>query len=152
MARTLRIRWFVWTCLCLATTIECVYLVAQSHPTLCDPIDCSPPGSSVHGDSPGKNTRVGCHALLQGSSQPRNRTQVSRMAGRFFTVWATREVHKWWKQKSNLGPRKHGKQMVTGRGKMRWGIKPFRVFSGYLYSSYETLLILLSHSLGQVKF
>ena len=29
-------------------------------------MDCSPPGSSVHGDSPGKNTRVGCHALLQG--------------------------------------------------------------------------------------
>jgi len=34
--------------------------------TLCDPMDCSPPGSSVHEDSPGKNTGVGCHALLQG--------------------------------------------------------------------------------------
>ena len=34
--------------------------------TLCDPVDCSLPGSSVHGDSPGKNTGVGCHALLQG--------------------------------------------------------------------------------------
>ena len=34
-------------------------------PTLCDPKDCSSPGSSVHGDSPGKNTRLGCHALLQ---------------------------------------------------------------------------------------
>ena len=34
--------------------------------TLCDRIDCSPPGPSVHGDSPGKNTGVGCHALLQG--------------------------------------------------------------------------------------
>ena len=33
---------------------------------LCDPVDCSPPGSSVHGDSPGKNTGVGCHFLLQG--------------------------------------------------------------------------------------
>ena len=30
------------------------------------PVDCSPPGSSVRGDSPGKNTGVGCHALLQG--------------------------------------------------------------------------------------
>ena len=38
----------------------------KSCPTLCDPMDCSPPGSSVHGDSPGKNTGVGCHALLQG--------------------------------------------------------------------------------------
>ena len=31
-----------------------------------DPMDCSLPGSSVHGDSPGKNTGVDCHALLQG--------------------------------------------------------------------------------------
>ena len=38
----------------------------QSRLTLCDPIDHSLPGSSVHGDSPGKNTGVGCHALLQG--------------------------------------------------------------------------------------
>ena len=34
--------------------------------TPCDPMDCSPPDSSVHGDSPGKNTWVGCHALNQG--------------------------------------------------------------------------------------
>ena len=41
-------------------------LVAQSYLTLCDPMDWNPPRSSVHGDSPGKNTGVGCHALLQG--------------------------------------------------------------------------------------
>ena len=41
-------------------------LVAQSCLTLCDPMNCSPLGSSVHGDSPGKNTGVGCHALFQG--------------------------------------------------------------------------------------
>ena len=41
-------------------------LVAQLCPTLCDPMDCSPPGSSVHGDSSGKNTGVGFHTLLQG--------------------------------------------------------------------------------------
>ena len=37
-------------------------LVAQSCPTLYDPKNCSPPGFSVHGDSPGKNTGVGSHA------------------------------------------------------------------------------------------
>ena len=42
-------------------------LCAQSCPTLCDRMDGSPPGSSVHGDTPGKNTRVSCHALLQGN-------------------------------------------------------------------------------------
>ena len=41
-------------------------LVAQSCPTLCDPMDCSLPGSSVHEDSPGKKNGVGCHAFLQG--------------------------------------------------------------------------------------
>ena len=42
-----------------------------SHVWLCNP-DCSPPGSSVHWDPPGKNTGVVCHALLQGTSQPRD--------------------------------------------------------------------------------
>ena len=37
----------------------------QSCPILCDPMDCSPPDSSVCGNSPGKNSGVGCHALLQ---------------------------------------------------------------------------------------
>ena len=41
-------------------------LVTQLCPTLCGPMYCRPPGSSVHGDSSGQNTGVGCHALLQG--------------------------------------------------------------------------------------
>ena len=48
-----------------------IYVHAQLlplRPILCDPMDCSPPGSSVHGDSAGKNPGGGCHALLQGSS------------------------------------------------------------------------------------
>ena len=57
-------RWILDPC---ATRISCrvvcceVCLVTQSCPTLCDPMDCSPPGSSVHGDSPGRNAGVGCH-------------------------------------------------------------------------------------------
>ena len=39
-------------------------LVAQLCPIMFDTMNCSPPGSSVHGDSPGKNTKVGCHALF----------------------------------------------------------------------------------------
>ena len=42
---------------------------AQSCPTPSDPVDCSLSGSCVHGDSPGKNTGMGCHALLQGIFQ-----------------------------------------------------------------------------------
>ena len=45
----------------------CVYVKSlQLCLILCDCLYCSPPGSSVHRDSPGKNTGVGCHALLQG--------------------------------------------------------------------------------------
>ena len=44
-------------------------LAAQSYPTLCHPIACSLSDSSVHGDSPGKDTAVGCHALLKGICQ-----------------------------------------------------------------------------------
>ena len=42
-----------------------VVLVIQLCLTLCDPMDCSPPGSSIYGDSSGKNTGVGSHGLLQ---------------------------------------------------------------------------------------
>ena len=56
-------------------------LVTQLCPTLCDPMDCSPPGSSVESpwNSPGKNTGMGSHFLPRGSSWPRDWTQVSRM-------------------------------------------------------------------------
>ena len=46
--------------------LVCVCLVAQSCLTLCDLMDCSLPGSSVHGNSPGKKTGVGGQAFLQG--------------------------------------------------------------------------------------
>ena len=70
----------------------------------CDPIDCSLPGSSVHGPlqarileqlpfpSPGKNTGVVAISFSRGSSQPRNQTLVSCTVGRFFTDWAMRDL------------------------------------------------------------
>ena len=68
----------------------------QSCPTLCYPMDCSPPGSSVHGDSPGKNTGVGCHTLLQRIfwTQESNLHlfMSPELAGGFFTTSATWEV------------------------------------------------------------
>ena len=49
----------------LASQMCGLCLVAQWCPTLCDSMDCSLPGSSVHGDSSRKNTGVGCHALFR---------------------------------------------------------------------------------------
>ena len=51
-------------------------LVTQSCPTLCIPVDCSPPDSSVW-NSPGKNTGVSCHPFSKRSSRPRNWTRIS---------------------------------------------------------------------------
>ena len=64
----------------------CCCSVGQSCLTLLTPwtVAHQAPGSSAHRDSPGKNTGVGCHAFLQGSSQPRDRIQVSCIAGGFF--------------------------------------------------------------------
>ena len=47
-------------------TRGCACVLSHLRRTLCDSVDSSPPGSSVHGDSPGKNPGVGCHVLLQG--------------------------------------------------------------------------------------
>ena len=57
------------SCLWFIKCTMSVCLVAQSCPTLCNPMDYSLPGSSVHGNSSGKNTEVGCLALLQGIVQ-----------------------------------------------------------------------------------
>ena len=49
--------------------------VGQSCLILCHPVDCSPPGYSVHGDSLGKNTGVSCHALLNLSNTKRQKVK-----------------------------------------------------------------------------
>ena len=61
-------------------------LVAQLCLTLCDPVDYSLPGSSVHWDSPRKNTRLGCHFLLQGIFPTQRLKPDLPHPGRFFTV------------------------------------------------------------------
>ena len=72
-------------------------LVAQSCPTLCDPMDCSLPGSSVHGILQARILEWVAIPFSRGSSWPRDWTQVSCIAGRFFTIRATGP---WW----TLGP------------------------------------------------
>ena len=67
-------------------------LVVQSCLTLCDPKDRSPPGASVHGILQARALEWVTISSSMGSSQPRYWIQVSCTAGRFFTVWATREA------------------------------------------------------------
>ena len=67
-------------------------LVAQSCPTLCNPMHYSPPGSSVHRILQASILEWVAMPFSWGSSRPRDQTWVSCIAGRFFTIWATREA------------------------------------------------------------
>ena len=73
-------------------SIPVLCLVTQSCLPLCNPMDCNPPGSSIHGDSPGKNTRVDCHALLQGIFPIQGLNPGLLHYRWFFTIWAPREI------------------------------------------------------------
>ena len=65
-------------------------LVAQSCLTLCDPMNCGLPGSSVHGMLQARILGWVAISFSRGSSRPRDGIQVSRIASKLFTIWATR--------------------------------------------------------------
>ena len=75
--------------------------VAQSCPTLCDPMDCSLPGSTIHGGFQARILEWVAISFSRRSSRPRDWTWVSHMVGivgivgRRFTVWATWEDQHW---------------------------------------------------------
>ena len=67
-------------------------LAAQSCPTLCNPMDCNPPGSCVHEILQARILESVAIPFSRGSSWPRDQTQIPYIAGRLLTVWATREA------------------------------------------------------------
>ena len=88
--------WRLDTCICMAESLHCSHetttillisyvfvLVAQSCPTLCDPMDCSPPSFSVHGILQARILEWIAILFARGASQPRDRTLVSCLTGRF---------------------------------------------------------------------
>ena len=88
-------------------------LVTQSCLTLCDPMDCSLPGSSVHGILQATILEWVAIPFSRGSFWPRDWTLVSCIAGRFFTVWAPREALKdLWSSTNTQWPRIQGRPQV----------------------------------------
>ena len=81
--------WATWEAL---GSWMCVCLPSQSCSTLCDPVDCNPPGSAVHGVPQAGLLECVVISFSRGSFWPMDRTQVFCTADRFFTVWATREA------------------------------------------------------------
>ena len=87
----------------VSSVCVCVFVcVSHSVATLCNPINCSPLGSSVHGILQARVLEWVAMPFSRGSSQPKDRTWVSCIESRFFTIWATwesrrsREVLRWW--------------------------------------------------------
>ena len=78
---------FVWS--------ENESVVAQSSPALCQPVNYSPPGSTVHGILQARVLEWVAIPFSRGSSQPRNWTQVSSIAGRFFTYLVSFSIPDW---------------------------------------------------------
>ena len=86
-------RWLGRNNYCLLTrSIWSLLFVIQSCPTLCDPMDCSPPGEFCPWNSPCKKGTVGCHSLLQGIFPTQESNPGLHSAGRVFTIWATKEA------------------------------------------------------------
>ena len=67
-------------------------VITQSFLTLCNPMNCSPPGSSAHGIFQARILEGVAIPVSRGSARPRGRAWVFFIAGRFFTNWATREA------------------------------------------------------------
>ena len=86
---------YMCVCVCVCVTWKKVkLLLAQSCLTLWDPMNCSSPGSSVHGISQARILEWIAIPFSRRSYQPRDQSRVSCIAGRFFTIWATREARK----------------------------------------------------------
>ena len=85
-----------------SVTSEQVSEVAQSCPILCDPMDCSLPGSSMHGIFQARVLEWVAISFSRESSWPRDQTQISHTAVRHFTVWATRDCQNSHSEVQNL--------------------------------------------------
>ena len=83
----------VCVCVCVSALVSVrACSITQLCLTLCDPMDCSPPVSSVHWIFQARTLEWVAISFSMGSSWPRDRTQVSCIAGRRFTLWATRKA------------------------------------------------------------
>ena len=69
----------------------CVGMCAQLSLTLCNPMDCSPPGFSLHGILQARILEWVAISFSRVSSWPRDQTHVSCIEGEFFTIWASRD-------------------------------------------------------------
>ena len=103
--------------------MKCKSEVAQSSLTLCDHIDCSLPGFSIHGIFQARILEWVAISFSRRSSQPRDWTWVSRIVGRRFTIWATREFMKTYRWLTNTWKdAQHHSLSKKCKSKLQWDI------------------------------
>ena len=122
-----KIKWMNFKSICYVKDTYTHTEVAQSCATFCGPMDCSPPGSSVHGIFQGWILELPFPSPGE-SSWARDQTWVSRIIGRQFTIWATREVHQ-----------KHRRVVVSFKRMSveifyRWNLLPRSQLANYMHS------------------
>ena len=140
--------------------ILCLYslcsLVTQSCPTLCDPMDCRLPGSSFHGILQARVLEWVAISFSRGYSQPRDWTQVSHIAGRGFTLWATKEAYLHTRQSINSilslaimnpfpnlwpGEKEQGRKLFSG---LNWNLLHFLVLDKSKFHSHYHIIFIIS--------
>ena len=107
--------------------------VAQSCLTLWAPMNCNLPGSSVHGIFQARIQEWVAISFSRGSSLSRDQTRVSRIVGRCFTIWATREGQIW-RLSSNPEGEVVGR-LLWGHSMISWSILPlfFVLISSHIF-------------------
>ena len=107
--------------------------VTQSCPTLCHPMDSSQASFSVHGIFQARILEWFAISFSRGSSRPRDRTRVSHIVGRRFTIWATREGQIW-RLSSNPEGEVVGR-LLWGHSMISWSILPlfFVLISSHIF-------------------
>ena len=86
----------VSVCVCVCLSVYVCALSHFNHVWLCDPVDHSPPGSTVHGIFWARILQWAVVSSSRESSRPRDQTRTSCIAGRFFITWAIKEVPSLW--------------------------------------------------------
>ena len=128
-------------------------LVAQSCQTLCDLMDCSPPGSSVLGILQARKLEWIVIPFSRGSPQPRYLTWVSCIASGFFSIWATMQVRvnpyvspilEWvaypFSSRSSWSRNQSGVSCIAGGFFTNWAIREAHV-NPYVSPNYWSLLV-----------
>ena len=114
--------------------------VTQSCSTLCDPMDGNLPGSTVHGIFQARILEWAAISFSSGSSQPRDRTQVSCIADRRFTIWFTREACKYTKGQGISG----ANEMCLPFQTIIWVPRNFSPLSKQLWAPFQAPIIKLA--------